>query len=156
MMSREVWALLQSAICCFVVFKLTLHDPEDMFPCTANRRLAMIGQPLSFNWKACRTPQIIPVQMRIREDGTARMPVRPAKHEAGHTPVVKAAKEPAVIPGSCAFAEAIAQNMTQKSVVGSPLYCQKLGNTAYVLKQPILNACSGKKCYKEYKTWRGL
>ena len=41
------------------------------------------------------------------------------------TPIVKAPKEPAVIPGSFASAEAIAHIMTQKFVMASPLYRQE-------------------------------
>lgn len=41
------------------------------------------------------------------------------------TPIVKAPKEPAVIPGSFASAEAIAHIMTQKFIMASPLYRQE-------------------------------
>ena len=72
-----------------------------------------------------RTLQIIPAQVRIREDWYYTYACQTGKNEAEHTPVVKAAKEPAVIPGSFASPEAIAQIMTQKFVMGSPLYRQE-------------------------------
>ena len=46
-------------------------------------------------------------------------------NEAEHTPVVNAKIESAVIPGSFASPEAIAHIMTQKFVMGSPLYRQE-------------------------------
>ena len=72
-----------------------------------------------------RTLQIIPAQVRIREDWYYTYACQTCKNEAEHTPVVKAAREPAVIPGSFASPEAIAQIMTQKFVMGSPLYRQE-------------------------------
>lgn len=72
-----------------------------------------------------RTLQIIPAQVRIREDWYYTYACQTCKNEAEHTPVVKAAKEPVVIPGSFASPEAIAQIMTQKFVMGSPLYRQE-------------------------------
>ena len=72
-----------------------------------------------------RTLQIIPAQVRIREDWYYTYACQTCKNEAEHTPVVKAAKAPAVIPGSFASPEAIAQIMTQKFVMGSPLYRQE-------------------------------
>ena len=72
-----------------------------------------------------RTLQIIPAQVRIREDWYYTYACQKCKLVAEHTPVVKAAKEPAVIPGSFASPEAIAQIMTQKFVMGSPLYRQE-------------------------------
>ena len=72
-----------------------------------------------------RTLQIIPAQVRIREDWYYTYACQTCKNEAEHTPVVKAEKKPAVIPGSFASPEAIAQIMTQKFVMGSPLYRQE-------------------------------
>lgn len=48
------------------------------------------------------------------------------RNETGtETPVVKAPREKSIIPGSFATAEAIAHIMTQKFVMGSPLYRQE-------------------------------
>ena len=72
-----------------------------------------------------RTLQIIPAQVRIREDWYYTYACQKCKLIAENTPVVKAKKSPAVIPGSFASPEAIAQIMTQKFVMGSPLYRQE-------------------------------
>ena len=72
-----------------------------------------------------RTLQIIPAQVRIREDWYYTYACQKCKLVAENTPVVKAKKNPAVIPGSFASPEAIAQIMTQKFVMGSPLYRQE-------------------------------
>ena len=69
--------------------------------------------------------QIIPAQVRIREDWYYTYACQKCKLIAENTPVVKAKKSPAVIPGSFASPEAIAQIMTQKFVMGSPLYRQE-------------------------------
>ena len=62
-----------------------------------------------------RTLQIIPAQVRIREDWYYTYACQTGKNEAEHTPVVKAAKEPAVIPGSFASPEAIARPASARS-----------------------------------------
>ena len=72
-----------------------------------------------------RTLQIIPAQVRIHEDWYYTYACQKCKLVAENTPVVKAKKNPAVIPGSFASPEAIAQIMTQKFVMGSPLYRQE-------------------------------
>lgn len=75
--------------------------------------------------KGVRRPlQIIPAQVHIHWYYTYAC--QTCKNEAEHTPVVKVAKKPALIPGSFASPEAIAQIMTQKFVMGSPLYQQEL------------------------------
>ncbi len=72
-----------------------------------------------------RTLQIIPAQVRIREDWYYTYACPACKENAENTPVIKTQKEPAVIPGSFASPEAIAQIMTQKFVMGAPLYRQE-------------------------------
>lgn len=59
-----------------------------------------------------RTLQIIPAQVRIREDWYYTYACQKCKLVAENTPVVKAKKNPAVIPGSFASPKAIAQIMT--------------------------------------------
>ena len=75
--------------------------------------------------EVCRTLQIIPAQVRFREDWHYTYACQTCKNEAEHTPVVNAKIESAVIPGSFASSEAIAHIMTQKFVMGSPLYRQE-------------------------------
>ena len=72
-----------------------------------------------------RTLQIIPAQVRIREDWYYTYACQQCRIVAENTPIVKAEKTPAVIPGSFASPEAIAHIMTQKFVMGSPLYRQE-------------------------------
>ena len=72
-----------------------------------------------------RTLQIIPAQVRVREDWYYTYACQTCDESAEQTPVVKTPKESSVIPGSFASPEAIAHIMTQKFVMGSPLYRQE-------------------------------
>ena len=72
-----------------------------------------------------RTLKIIPAQVSIREDWYYTYACQRCQEEGIETPIEKAEKEPAVIPGSYASAEAVAHIMTQKFVMGSPLYRQE-------------------------------
>ena len=72
-----------------------------------------------------RTLEIIPAQMVVREDIYYTYACRNCNKEDTETPVVKTPKEKNIIPGSFATPEAIAHIMTQKFVMGSPLYRQE-------------------------------
>lgn len=72
-----------------------------------------------------RTLEIIPSQMVIREDIYYTYACQTCNKEDTETPVVKTPKEKNIIPGSFATPEAIAHIMTQKFVMGSPLYRQE-------------------------------
>jgi len=75
-----------------------------------------------------RTLEIIPAQMVVKEDiyyTYACKSCNESADEGCETPVVKAPREKNVIPGSFATPEAIAHIMTQKFVMGSPLYRQE-------------------------------
>ena len=75
-----------------------------------------------------RTLEIIPAQTIIREDiyyTYACQNCSESADEGCETPVVKAPREKNIIPGSFATPEAIAHIMTQKFVMGSPLYRQE-------------------------------
>ena len=72
-----------------------------------------------------RTLEIIPAQMVVREDIYYTYACRTCNREDIETPVVKAPREKNIIPGSFATPEAIAHIMTQKFVMGSPLYRQE-------------------------------
>jgi len=75
-----------------------------------------------------RTLEIIPAQMVVREDIYYTYACRSCSENADEgceTPVVKAPREKNIIPGSFATPEAIAHIMTQKFVMGSPLYRQE-------------------------------
>ena len=72
-----------------------------------------------------RSLVMIPAQVKIREDWYYTYACKTCKEENIETPVVKAEKVPPVILGSYASPEAIAHIMTQKFVMGSPLYRQE-------------------------------
>ncbi|MEG1360870.1 MAG: IS66 family transposase, partial [Clostridia bacterium] len=68
---------------------------------------------------------IIPAQVTIREHRRAVYACRNCEQTACTVPVVKAAMPEPVIRGSFASPEAIAQIVTQKFVMGTPLYRQE-------------------------------
>ena len=75
-----------------------------------------------------RTLEIIPAQTIVREDiyyTYACKRCSESADEGCETPVVKAPREKNIIPGSFATPEAIAHIMTQKFVMGAPLYRQE-------------------------------
>lgn len=75
-----------------------------------------------------RTLEIFPAQMVVREDIYYTYACKNCSENADEgceTPVAKAPREKNIIPGSFATAEAIAHIMTQKFVMGSPLYRQE-------------------------------
>ena len=75
-----------------------------------------------------RTMEIIPAQTIVREDiyyTYACKTCSESADEGCETPVAKAPREKNIIPGSFATPEAIAHIMTQKFVMGSPLYRQE-------------------------------
>ena len=75
-----------------------------------------------------RTIEIIPAQTIVREDIYYTYACRSCSENADEgceTPVIKAPREKNIIPGSFATPEAIAHIMTQKFVMGSPLYRQE-------------------------------
>ena len=72
-----------------------------------------------------RTLELIPAQTIIREDIYYTYACPTCNKEDVETPVVKAPREKNIIPGSFASPEAGAHIMTQKFVMGSPLYRQE-------------------------------
>ena len=75
-----------------------------------------------------RTLEIVPAQTIVREDIYYTYACRSCSENADEgceTPVAKAPREKNIIPGSFATPEAIAHIMTQKFVMGSPLYRQE-------------------------------
>ena len=69
--------------------------------------------------------KIIPAQTIVEQHVYYSYACRKCNEEDIETPVVKAPHEKSVIPGSFATPEAIAHIMTQKFVMGSPLYRQE-------------------------------
>ena len=75
-----------------------------------------------------RTLEIVPAQMVVREDVYYTYACKNCSENADEgceTPIVKAPREKNIIPGSFATPEAISHIMTQKFVMGSPLYRQE-------------------------------
>ena len=75
-----------------------------------------------------KTLEIVPAQYIVREDIYYTYACKSCSENADEgceTPIVKAPREKNIIPGSFATPEAIAHIMTQKFVMGSPLYRQE-------------------------------
>ena len=72
-----------------------------------------------------RRLKIVPAQLVVLEDRYYTYACQSCNKKNTQTPIVKAAKEPNFIPGSFATPEAVAHLMTQKFVMGSPLYRQE-------------------------------
>ena len=94
-------------------------EGEDLLCPQCGDTMAEIGK------EVVRTLEIIPAKMVVREDIYYTYACRTCNAEDTETPIVKASKEKNVIPGSFATPEAIAHIMTQKFVMGSPLYRQE-------------------------------
>ena len=69
-----------------------------------------------------RTLQMKPAEFWVREDVYYTYACKNCEQETGEANIVKTAKEPALLPGSFASAEAVAYLATQKFVMHSPLY----------------------------------
>ena len=72
-----------------------------------------------------RTLEIIPARTVVKEHIYHTYACQKCSKEGTETPVVKAPREKNIIPGSFATAEAISYIMTQKFVMGSPIYRQE-------------------------------
>ena len=69
-----------------------------------------------------RSLMMKPAEFWVREDVYYTYACKNCEQETGEANIVKAAKEPALLPGSFASAEAVAYLATQKFVMYSPLY----------------------------------
>ena len=94
-------------------------DGEDLVCPQCGDTMTEIGK------EVVRTMEIIPAQMVIREDIYFTYACQTCNKEDIEPPVAKAPREKNIIPGSFATPEAIAHIMTQKFVMGSPLYRQE-------------------------------
>ncbi len=72
-----------------------------------------------------RQLKIVPAKVVVLEDSYYTYACQTCSRENTQTPVVKAMEEPNFIPGSFATPEVVAHLMTQKFVMGSPLYRQE-------------------------------
>ena len=91
--------------------------PENERICSAcGSELVEIGKDVR------RTLQMKPAEFWVREDVYYTYACKSCEQETGEANIVKAAKEPALLPGSFASAEAVAYLAAQKFVMYSPLY----------------------------------
>ena len=90
---------------------------ENELTCSARgNKLVEIGKEIR------RTLQMEPAEFWIREDVYYTYACKNCEQETGEANIVKAAKEPALLSGSFASAEAVAYLAAQKFVMHSPLY----------------------------------
>ena len=98
-------------------FEGKLEMPEEELVCAAcGSRMVEIGKEVH------RSLQMKPAQFWIREDVYYTYACKNCEQETGEANIVKAAKEPALLPGSFDSAEAVAYSAAQKFVMYSPLY----------------------------------
>ena len=91
--------------------------PENERTCSAcGSQMVEIGKEVR------RTLQMKPAEFWVREDVYYAYACKNCEQETGEANIVKAAKEPALLPGSFASAEAVAYLATQNYVMYSPLY----------------------------------
>ena len=91
--------------------------PEEELVCEAcGSRMVEIGKEVH------RSLQMKPAQFWVREDVYYTYACKSCEQETGEANIVKTPKEPALLSGSFASAEAVAHIMTQKFVMYSPLY----------------------------------
>ena len=90
--------------------------PEEKLVCEAcGNQMVEIGKEVH------RSLQMKPAQFWIREDVYYTYACKNCEQETGEANIAKAAKEPALLPGSFASAEAVAYLATQKFVMYSPI-----------------------------------
>ena len=91
--------------------------PGNELTCSAcGSKLVEIGKEVR------RSLMMKPAEFWVREDVYYTYACKNCEQETGEANIVKAAKEPALLPGSFASAEAVAYLAAQKFVMYSPLY----------------------------------
>lgn len=97
------------------------HKVEDASCPVCGEAMAEIGK------EVVRTLKLIPAKAVVVEHVYYSYACKRCEKENTETPVIKTPHEQNIIPGSFATAEAIAHIVTQKFVMGSPLYRQEQG-----------------------------
>ena len=91
-----------------------------------NAECPVCGEPMKeIGKEVVRTLKLIPAKAVVVEHVYYSYACKKCEKENTETPVIKAERESNIIPGSFATAEAVAHIMTQKFVMGSPLYRQE-------------------------------
>ena len=80
------------------------------------------GQMVEIGKEVRRTLRMKPAEFWVREDVYYTYACKNCEQETGEANIVKAARGPALLPGSFASAEAVAHIVIQKFVMYSPLY----------------------------------
>ena len=97
--------------------------PEDERICSVcGSEMVEIGKEVR------RSLMMKPAEFWVREDVYYTYACKNCEQETGEANIVKAAREPALLPGSFASAEVVAYLATQKFVMYSPLYRLELSN----------------------------
>jgi transposase len=94
-------------------------EGKDLICEVCGSRMTEIGKTVKQSLK------IIPEQVIIHEDWYYSYACKTCEKAADSTPVVKAPRDDSILPGSYASPEAVAHIMTQKYVMGVPLYRQE-------------------------------
>ena len=97
--------------------------PEDERICSVcGSEMVEIGKEVR------RSLKMKPAEFWVREDVYYTYACKNCEQETGEANIVKAMKDPSLLPGSFASAEAVAYLATQKFVMYSPLYRLELSN----------------------------
>lgn len=94
-------------------------SPEELLCKVCGTEMVEIGKDIHRSFK------IIPAQVRLQEDWYYTYACKTCEKEAVETPILKIPQEKTIIPGGFASPEAVSHIMTQKFVMGSPLYRQE-------------------------------
>ena len=95
------------------------HRPDDIICSVCGAEMTEIGKEVK------RTLKIIPAQVVVHEDWYFTYACKSCEEENCTTQIRKTPRDVSVLPGSYASPEAIAYIMTQKYVMGCPLYRQE-------------------------------
>ena len=92
---------------------------EELSCSVCGTEMVEIGKEVHYSIK------IVPAQVRRQEDWYYTYACKSCEKETEKTPVIQTPREKTIIPGGFASPEAVSHIMTQKFVMGSPLYRQE-------------------------------
>lgn len=94
-------------------------SPEELLCKVCGTEMVEIGKEIHRSFK------IIPAQVRLQEDWYYTYACKTCEKEEIETTILKTPQEKTIIPGGFASPEAVSHIITQKFVMGSPLYRQE-------------------------------